>query len=441
MQTLHRSRGSSGTFKQAVCRSDEFLSCAKTSWKLRQQEIFNRQQQQRDPSNKIPPPPPKNPTLSLASLERMPSSLVVLEDSLTLLRAIEYGIKQMQSLVRRRGHTNDPAQEIGAIDVQLEQDFKELEESYCKPILDIRRKKQQQRHWELVVLWLREVALHHHKQLQDCKKLRANILTDQTQKRNKFVESNSSNKNKTNTGSGLGAASASGAATPLFDNPLFTATRPSRNKTSSTKREDRNSNIASQQSTPRRVQPATSNGASNYYREKASSINGVGNRATDSGYNGAYGAAYVGASSGGYAGYGSGGYGSSGMRQRRGGNINVPYTAPMQEQEEEEKIKSQIQMREQKRQTQQRLDDARQAESTLSEVAKLYSKMSTLISHQGETLEKIEDDVECALVDVSAGQEELTKLYSIKKGNRPLIIKTFMILNFLIIFMRGYRDR
>ena len=35
-------------------------------------------------------------------------------------------------------------------------------------------------------------------------------------------------------------------------------------------------------------------------------------------------------------------------------------------------------------------------------------------------------------------QEELTKLYSIKKGNRPLIIKTFLILNFLIVFMKAY---
>ncbi|KAL3938476.1 MAG: hypothetical protein SGARI_001734 [Bacillariaceae sp.] len=64
--------------------------------------------------------------------------------------------------------------------------------------------------------------------------------------------------------------------------------------------------------------------------------------------------------------------------------------------------------------------------------------MSTLITQQGEQLEKIEDDVECALVDVTAGQEELTKLYSIKKGNRPLIIKTFLILNFLIVFMKAY---
>lgn len=109
--------------------------------------------------------------------------------------------------------------------------------------------------------------------------------------------------------------------------------------------------------------------------------------------------------------------------------------------EEEEKVHSQIQVRQRKRQTQQRLEDAREAETMLGELGQMFGKMSTLISQQGETLEKIEDDVEAAYVDVAAGQEELTKLYSLKKGNRPLIIKTFLVLNFLIIFMKFYSRR
>jgi uncharacterized protein with ParB-like and HNH nuclease domain len=46
--------------------------------------------------------------------------------------------------------------------------------------------------------------------------------------------------------------------------------------------------------------------------------------------------------------------------------------------------------------------------------------------------------VEAALVDVAAGQQEITTLYSIKKGNRALIIKTFALLIFFIVFMRFY---
>ena len=101
-------------------------------------------------------------------------------------------------------------------------------------------------------------------------------------------------------------------------------------------------------------------------------------------------------------------------------------------------IQEQIQARQVQRQTEMRLQEAQQAESTISDLGQLFGKMSTLISSQGEVLEKVEDDVECALTDVSAGQEEITILYTLKKGNRPLILKVFGILIFFIIFMRFY---
>jgi syntaxin 5 len=84
------------------------------------------------------------------------------------------------------------------------------------------------------------------------------------------------------------------------------------------------------------------------------------------------------------------------------------------------------------------LDQAKQAESTLAELGTLFGKMTHLISAQGEQLEKLEDDVEAAMGDVTAGQEEIQTLYSIKKGNRALIIKVFAILIFFILFMRLY---
>ena len=133
------------------------------------------------------------------------------------------------------------------------------------------------------------------------------------------------------------------------------------------------------------------------------------------------------------------------MRQRKGETVASTSSTTtvadyaLQQQEEEEKVHQQIQLRKQKRHTQQRLNEAQQAETMLGELGHLFGKMSTLISQQGEVLEKIEDDVEAAHADIIAGQEELTTLYSLKKGNRPLIIKTFLILNFLIIFMRAYK--
>jgi syntaxin 5 len=98
----------------------------------------------------------------------------------------------------------------------------------------------------------------------------------------------------------------------------------------------------------------------------------------------------------------------------------------------------QLQEQQQRRDTRNRLQHARQAESTLAELGTLFGKMSSLISQQGEVLEKVEDDVEAALLDVSAGESEIQTLYTIKKGNRGLILKVFGILIFLIIFMRFY---
>uniref|UniRef100_A0A7S4ALS4 t-SNARE coiled-coil homology domain-containing protein n=1 Tax=Pseudo-nitzschia australis TaxID=44445 RepID=A0A7S4ALS4_9STRA len=487
---LNSSRGSSGTsssstaFNHGVSRSNELLSCAKTAWKIREREqskLRQQQQQQQGNHGAAPPPPPNNPTLRLASLGGPPpASLAVLDDGFTLLRAMEYGAKKLQALVRRRGHTNDPTQEITSLVKQLEQDFKELT-SYCDEqllrgpttaaMVRRRRSKQEQRHWELVTHWFQRVANHHSGQLQDCLKLRGEILAEQAQKHRKLVENKqhktkASSKGAKNTGTRTAAASMSATATPLFDSPLFTATSSASSMRKTTANANANANAAAtkgngngnldssmkqqkqqQQASGRKARPTATNGSSsNYYRGNMSTPGGAVGVGVGV-VNGGYGAAYGGrnASSGGYtAGYGGGGYGSSGMRQRKGGtnnNYSSSSSLPEEEQEEEQKVHSQIQMRERKRQTRQRLDEARQAESTLSEVATLYSKMSTLITQQGETLEKIEDDVECALVDVSAGQEELTKLYAIKKGNRPLIIKIFLILNFLIVFMRAYRDR
>ena len=58
---------------------------------------------------------------------------------------------------------------------------------------------------------------------------------------------------------------------------------------------------------------------------------------------------------------------------------------------------------------------------------------------QSSQIDKIEDDVEAASLDVQKGQEAIHKVYSLKKGNRPLILRVFGILIFVIIFMRFYR--
>jgi hypothetical protein len=167
------------------------------------------------------------------------------------------------------------------------------------------------------------------------------------------------------------------------------------------------------------------------------------------GYGGGYTTATYGGRGGGVNPY-DGTSNSFGVRRRAGGGsgsstlkVNHGYDATQEEEEENKihdsnSIMAQIQMRRESRQTQQRLESARQAERSLAELTTMFSKMSHLIQSQGETLMKIEDDVEAAMDHVEAGREEIIKLYEWTKGNRGLIIKVFSLLIFFIVFMRFY---
>ncbi|KAG7349102.1 hypothetical protein IV203_011699 [Nitzschia inconspicua] len=422
----------------AVSRSNELLSCAKTSWKISQQA-----QSSSDINSPTVAPSPPNFRLASPS-DSPPPNLILLEDGLTLLRSMQYGLKQLQLLVRRRGHTNDPTQEIATLTKQLEQDTQELTE-FCTSLLQKRRRSPQERkHWEYVVQWFQQVAARYSEQLQECLKLRGEILTEQAQQRRKLTAANgkSHNANRKPPSHLRGTA----AATPLFDSPLFHDPSPPKKATTTSRGSQYNGNgggLVAAAAAP----PAYTNGHNaGGVKPTPNGYGGGVTTPTATGYNGTTGYGYNGSQNNYYYNNNINTAPTSnvamGVRQRRGGSTNMSNmnsTVPFQEQEEEEqKVHSQIQIRQNKRETQKRLNEARQAETMLGELGQMFGKMTTLISQQGETLEKIEDDVECALVDVTAGQEELTKLYGIKKGNRPLIIKTFAILNFLIIFMRAY---
>ena len=62
----------------------------------------------------------------------------------------------------------------------------------------------------------------------------------------------------------------------------------------------------------------------------------------------------------------------------------------------------------------------------------LFSQMASLIVEQGETIVRIEDDVETGLQETTEGQKSMEYLYEITKGNRSMIIKIFGLLVFFI---------
>ncbi|OQR91944.1 hypothetical protein ACHHYP_04179 [Achlya hypogyna] len=86
-----------------------------------------------------------------------------------------------------------------------------------------------------------------------------------------------------------------------------------------------------------------------------------------------------------------------------------------------------------------RLNDAMHIESTIVEISSMYNRMSTLIASQGEVLERIDDDMNTAQMNVEAGHNELLKYFTSMSGNRSLILKIFLVLIvfiylFLVVF-------
>jgi len=71
-------------------------------------------------------------------------------------------------------------------------------------------------------------------------------------------------------------------------------------------------------------------------------------------------------------------------------------------------------------------------------ISSFEAEMADIRRECCELLERIEDDLEAAELDIDAGHDELVKVYGMTKGNRGLILKVFGILIFLIIFMMVY---
>jgi hypothetical protein len=395
----------SATPSHAVSRTSELLSCARTALKIAKAqnpppsphdwwfiepsdlELHQEQQQQQQQ--------PNFPQVSLLS-----------EDGLTLLRAMHVSLETLQQLVKRRGHVNDPTNEIASCTQQLETDAKELN-TIVEQLKAFRSTGQHQKHLSLLAEWLQSTASQHTARLKEILKVRGTVLADQAQRRKLW------NPQPVKV---VGASAA--AKKTLQESPLFTVTTSSKP----------NGRIPAGN---RRVTPA-----------RQGSLNGasMGGAATSADTASAPSNSYGGTGYGGGVSTGYGGYygaaasmTNEGIRQRRqnttinnSGNLDVAM------------VQEQVQVRHEKRQTKNRLDHAKQAEKSLAELSTLFSKMSNLIVAQGETLDKIEDDVEAAHTDVAAGQAEIQILYSLKKGNRALILKTFAVVIFVILFMRLY---
>lgn len=228
-------------FSPVICRSDELLSCAKTAVKIAKKQNQGGM-----------PPPPNNGgyhdlhqtwwMVNLSDLHLYPLDAIqpshddVLEDGLSLLRTMEGELKQLEGLVRRRGHTNDPTEEISMSMNRLEADTKELLELIQTLVPATLRQGQRQRHWQLIQQWFQSVAQQQGTRLKEILKVRGKVLAEQAQRRKLFQASPAKKSGGKKPGGGVGAAggrqvtsgnaASTASARSAYDNPLFTMPAP-----------------------------------------------------------------------------------------------------------------------------------------------------------------------------------------------------------------------
>ena len=82
-----------------------------------------------------------------------------------------------------------------------------------------------------------------------------------------------------------------------------------------------------------------------------------------------------------------------------------------------------------------RADAVRQVESTIVELGQIFNQLATMVSEQGELVERIDANVEETATNMNAGQNQLMIYYNSIAGNRSLILKSFaVLLAFLVLW-------
>lgn len=479
---------------RAVNRSNELLSCARTALKIGQLQHKQQQQQlQQGPlssssSSELPdwlveinpaqltlyqPPPSSYDEFSNNyhhhDHNSSDSPISLLSDSQSLLSLLDTNLSQLHSLVRRRGHTNDPTLQINSLMNKFQEAAQEMKQ-VCELLrlagtlpppqstttnsmngshYNKKSSVQRRKHYELVSAQLELLAKERTDRLKKELETRSQVLRDQTNRR-KLLATGAAGDGAVAAGAGVATATAVGKS------PVSAVTATTR------------------LSHPNRLPCNPKSAPSQFQSPLFTATAGVGGSGvvggvpSSSGYSGY--AGYGGTtaanmtSSAGYGGTTRAGYGgeaasitssapsfATGIRQRKQqqqqeqSRIQIDHGASDDDKYSKDassspssSVQQQIYERRQNRAAQSRLASARLAEKSIAELGVMFTKMSTLISQQGEVLERIEDDVEAAGADIDAGHDELVKVYGMTKGNRGLILKVFGILIFLILFMKLY---
>jgi len=404
----------------AVCRSSELLACARTALKLAQ--AAREKDKNEDDLSWL-----ANVHVNQLSLwrqgpdeeEELSRPQRGISECVQLLSVMESLKEQVEALVRRRGHTNDPTQEISNCMQQFQSCTRELlAEAATVPKLAAtsRSRGQAQQHYEKVSLDLQARAKSVSESFQKALERRSEVLKEQSERRRKLLTTSGNSNTNTNTTTPLNnPSSTSTSATSFYSaSQLPTTSRAYSTYQQANSYNSNNNGVAANTGMRHRKGVAATthnnnNTNSSLYPPYYSSS--------------AYAAAY-------------GAYNSS---TTTASTATASTTTTLTSTEQPESMTElKLQQRQQRRDVRVSLDNARQAEQAIASLQGMFSKMATLIHSQSEIMDKIETDVEAAESYTTQAHDELVKLNEITKGNRGLIIKTFAILIVMILFLRLY---
>lgn len=88
---------------------------------------------------------------------------------------------------------------------------------------------------------------------------------------------------------------------------------------------------------------------------------------------------------------------------------------------------------------QQRSNAIESIESTISELGQIFGQLAHMVAQQGETVQRIDDDVMHVSDNVEGARRELLKYYASIANNRWLMLKIFGVL--IVFFLRTYYAR
>ena len=443
----------------AKSRNKELLACARTAYKLMIQN---------DESKSIDQKPV---TLSLWKYPKFAPVTDIqesLEDANVAMQATERAVMKLDGLVRRRGHTNDPTEQINSCMIEFKACMEELMES-AKSIRKIpstkSRNHQRKKHFEVIASIIEQRGKDLTERFQSALSVRSDVLKLQAERKKMLVSNATTTASKSTSASGHHNKAAPGnnvnqkqrksgliskdfsstVTANQFHSPLFTMTGA--NRRASTSNSIVNETLSSTVSQNNGIDKSMTKKSQNKTESKTFSEIAPS--------------------------YPSSSLQQTGMRRRGGVNANNSvkqknqsyykntsssyYQAYSQHQQnnyateqhfDEQKynqsdktarmMQDQVQQRRNARDTMSRMDNARQVESAIAELGQMFGKMATLVSQQQEIVDKIDDDVEMSMMKVDAGTQEIQKVFDIVQSNRGLIFKIFGLLIFFILFFKMY---